>query len=190
MKTIRHIVLALVLSAELAAAGSTIEFSADLKEFMGEGVGYHRLTFTDDKRTIFYQPPPKWTCSLMGKSLHLRPTDANFAAAEIEAIPLAGPQSIDAAASEAFTQQVLSTLPPGSQQAEVVKQEQNPVPLNNNPTFEVIVSYKAIGDPFQRSVLFLNTPANQVVFKLTAKKADFDALYRAFRRSIATWEWQ
>lgn len=77
-----------------------------------------------------------------------------------------------------------------SQQAALVRQEQNPILLNNNQSFEVVVSYKGLGDNFERSVLFVNTPTNQLVFKLTARKSDFDALYRAFRASISSWEWQ
>jgi hypothetical protein len=189
MKGLRQTLLALFLGAQLVTAGNAIEFSADLKEFTGEGVIYRRLTFRDDQRTISYLPPPGWNCSLIGKNLHLRPVDKNFAAAEIESVALDKPTVLDDSAIAAGTERVLNTLPPGSQPATLIKQETNPLPFNNSTSYEVVISYKASGDTFQRGVLFVNTPASQLIFKLTAKKADFDALYRAFRTSIATWEW-
>ena len=191
MKTFLQPFFALLLGASLAVAGNPIEFSADLKEFKGEGgITYNRLTFKDDKQTIDFIPPKGWNCTLSGKNLHLRPADKNFAAAEIEAIPLlAAPKPLDETAIAALAQQVLAALPPESQQATIVKQEQNPF-LGNHEGFEVTASYKALGDTFQRSVLFVNTPTNQIVFKLTAKKSDFETLHRAFRGSISSWVWQ
>jgi len=62
--------------------------------------------------------------------------------------------------------------------------------LNNNPTFELSISYQGTGYTFQRSVLVVNTPGTQIVFKFTAPKSDFDPLYREFRASLRTWEWQ
>jgi len=182
--------LALLLSAGWIRAGNAIEFSADLKEFTGEGIVYHRLIFKDNEQSIYFQPPPGWACTLIGKSLHLRPSDKNFAVAEINSAALTAPQPFTEATTQALAQEVLTNLPPASQQAALVRQEQNPILLNNNQSFEVVVSYKGLGDNFERSVLFVNTPTNQLVFRLTARKSDFDALYRAFRSSISSWEWQ
>jgi hypothetical protein len=189
MKVLRQTFLVLFLGAQLAIAGNAIEFSADLKEFTGEGVIYRRLTFRDDQRTISYLPPQGWHCSIIGKNLHLRPVDKNFAAAEIESVALDKPTPLDDSVIATVTERVLNTLPPGSQPATLIKQEPNPLPFNNNTSYEVVISYRASGDTFQRGVLFVNTATSQLLFKLTAKKADFDALYRAFRSSIGTWEW-
>ncbi|MEY2541402.1 MAG: hypothetical protein QOI22_1004 [Verrucomicrobiota bacterium] len=189
MKTLLPTLLALFLAAQLVTAGNAIEFSADTTEFTGEGVVYRRLTFKEDKQTISYLPPQGWNCTLIGKNLHLRPVDKNFAAAEIEAISLPAPAPFNDETIAALSEQVVNAAPPGSGSPTLLKQERNPVLLNNNQSFEVLASYRLLGDTFQRSVLFVNTPTNQIVFKLTARKTDFDALYRAFRCSVLSWEW-
>jgi len=172
------------------AAGNLVEFSAALQKFEGEGITYQRLVFKDDKRVIYYQPPRGWKCNAFGNLLTLTPADRTFAEAKISSVALDKAVSLDDKAADAFKQQVLSSLPEGSRNAAVVKQEQNGITLNNNSMLEVIVSYDVYGQSFQRSVFLLNTPANQVRFQFTARKADFDALYRQFRESVVTWEWQ
>lgn len=189
MRTLLPAFLTLLVTSQFAIAGNPIEFSADVQKFTGEGIVYHRLTFKDDERAISYLPPPGWTCSLRGNSLRLTPPNKDFAEAQIESFPLEKPKPMDDAAVAALTQDVLAALPHGSQQATVVRQEQNPM-LNNNPGFELIVSYKIPGDTFQRGIIFVNTQENQLVFKFSARKGDFDQLYRIFRSSIFTWEWQ
>ena len=189
MKMLLLAFFALFLTARFSIAGNPIEFSADTTEFTGEGIIYHRLTFKDDKRIVFYQLPQGWTCSLNGNALRLTPPGKSFAEAQIESIPFDKPMPLDDTTTAALTQRFLSTMPPESQQVALVKQEQDPVPFSNNRNFEVVASYKLLGDTFQRSILFVNTSENQIVFKLTARKSDFDALYRVFRASIGSWQW-
>jgi len=172
------------------AAGNLVEFSAALQKFEGEGITYQRLVFKDDKRVIYFQPPRGWKCSGTENQLTLAPADRSFAEAKITSAPLDRPVALDEKAADAFKQQVLSSLPEGSRNAAIVKQEQNGLMLNNNPAIEVVISYDAFGQTFQRSVILLSTPTNQVRFQFTARKSDFDTLYRAFRASVVTWEWQ
>jgi hypothetical protein len=184
-----HSFKALFLSTPSSSPGNAIEFSTDLKKFVSEGLVCQCLIFRDDARTIYYQPPDGWICTLIGKHLYLKPPNQNFAAAEIKAIPLPALRALDDMATAALVREVLSTVPAGSQERWLVKQELNPVALDNNESFEVIVSYEAPGATFQRSVLFVNAPANQLIFKFTARADIFDDLYCAFRNSILTWEW-
>ena len=188
MRTLLTASLALFLTAQFVTAGNPIRFSADITEFTGEGVVYRRLTFKEDKHTISYLLPQGWACSLNDNVLRLTPPEKSFAEGQIQSVALDTPKLMDETAIAALTQNVLTALPPDSQQTTVVKQEQNPM-LGNNPGFELVVSYKVLGDTFQRGVIFVNTPANQLVFKFTARKSDFDPLYRAFRSSVFTWEW-
>ena len=184
-------IAALSFTLQLAmAAGNPIEFSAAVQNFASEGVTYHRLIFKDGKRVIYYQPPTGWKCNVIADQLTLVPSDRPFAEGRISCSPLEKPVALDDRAAAAFKDQVLASLPAGSQHAAIVKQEQNVLLINNNPTTEVIVSYDAFGQSFQRSVLLLNTPANQVQFQFTARKTDFDLLFRAFRGSVLSWEWQ
>ena len=172
------------------AAGNLVEFSAALQKFTGEGVTYQRLVFKDANRVVYYQPPMGWKCNASTELVTITPADRTFAEAKISSVSLDNPVALDDKAADVFKQQVLSSLPEGSRNAGVVKQEQNGIMLNNNPVLEVVVSYDVYGQSFRRSVFLLNTPTNQVRFQFTARKADFDALYRQFRGSVVTWEWQ
>ena len=61
--------------------------------------------------------------------------------------------------------------------------------MAQNPSVQFVISYVTLGQTFQRSVIFINTPDTQLVFRLTAPKADFNALDDVFRRSISSWQW-
>jgi hypothetical protein len=190
MRVSLQFIAILLLGAQAVPAGNAIQFSASAEEFVGEGIVYHRLHFQDGDRGISYRPPNGWKCALIDNRLRLMPNDKNFAEAQIDSAPLDQPVVFDAAIAASVAQQSLAALPVGNQEAAMVKQDQNTLPLNNNPTLETIISYKLMGETFQRGVIVAITPNNQITFKFSARKADFDALYRAFRASISTWEWQ
>jgi hypothetical protein len=189
MKLLRQSFTARLLEPSPVSAGKEIEFSANLQEFDSQGLAYRCLIFKDAGRIVCYQPPSGWICTLVGKHLYLKPPNQNFAAAEIKAVPLIASQPVDKIIAAALTEQVLTHVPEGAEDILLVKEELNPVSLNHHRSYEVIVSYAALRQKFQRSVIFLNTPANRIVFKFTAREDIFDALYQAFRNSISTWEW-
>lgn len=190
MKLLHRSFTARLLEPSPVPAGTEIEFSANLQEFDGEGGAGRGLIFKDAGRIICYQPPSGWICTLVGKHLYLKPPNQNFAAAEIKAVPLIASQAVDKIIAAALTEQVLTHVPEGAENVLLVREEMNPVSLDHYQSYEVIVSYAALRQKFQRSVIFLNTPANRFVFKFTAREDIFDALYQAFRNSISTWEWR
>lgn len=189
MKLLRKSFTARLLEPPPVPVRKEIEFSANLQEFDSQGLACRCLIFKDAERIICYQPPSGWICTIVGKHLYLKPPNQNFAAAEIKAVPLIASQPVDKIIAAALTEQVLTHVPEGAEDTLLVKEELNPVSLDDHQSYEVIVSYVALRHKFQRSVIFLNTPANRIVFKLTARHDIFDALYRAFRESILSWEW-
>jgi hypothetical protein len=70
----------------------------------------------------------------------------------------------------------------------VVSRLANPVILYQNLSYEFVVSYQTLGKLFQRSVIFVNCPDKQLVFRFSAPKPVFDSLNMAFRRSIYSWQ--
>ncbi|MFL6513590.1 MAG: hypothetical protein ACJ8M1_01045 [Chthoniobacterales bacterium] len=182
--------LPLFFALRLAMAGNSIEFSASDHSFNGEGVVYHRLIFKDEAREIFYQPPTGWTCHLIENGLRIVPPEKTMAEGKLESFAIDKPVALDAKGFENFQQRVIATLPADSQGVAVIKQEQNGFFVNNIAVAEVVVSYNAFGETFERGVVLLNASANQTRFQFTARKREFDALYRAFRTSIMSWEWQ
>jgi hypothetical protein len=107
----------------------------------------------------------------------------------IQTISLAAPQALDEKAMAFLKEQFLNSLPPGSQMIKLLKEEQNPVVLENKVSYAVTISYQALGETFMRSTLFTNIADNQLRFTITARKDDFERLQEAFRASIFSWHW-
>lgn len=185
----RSTIILLFVTAALTVRGGGLDFTPNATEFVGEGIKYQKLTFRKDKQLVEYYPPPGWTFLGSAERIQLRPPKKNFAEAVIEAVPLSTPQPLDEKITKALAQQFLSAVPDGSQFVTVVTEEQNPVLLNENPTFEVTASYQLMGEKFLTSALFSNLADTQLIFRLSARKDDFQALHFEFKRSISSWHW-
>jgi hypothetical protein len=180
--TIAFTFLAMVVTAE-----SGIDLTPSVKEYIGEGIKYQKLIFQQDKQRVEYNPPPGWSFRGSAERVQLTPPKKNFAEAAIEAVPLAAPQPLDEKVTKALEQQFISSLPAGSQFVAVVSEEQNPVPVDGNPSFEVTASYQLMGEKFLKSTIFVNLHDMRLIFRLTARKDDFEALHRDFKRSVFSW---
>ena len=171
-------------------AKSGIDLTPSATEYIGGGIKYQRLSFRQDKQRIEYNPPPGWSFNGSADRVQLTPPKKNFAEAVIEAVPLAGPEPFDEKTTKALEERFVSSLPSSSQFVAVVSEEQNPVPpLSGNPSFEVKISYQAMGEKFLKSAIFVNLRDTQLIFRLTARKDDFEALHQEFKRSIFSWHW-
>jgi hypothetical protein len=182
-------ILFFLLAAAFTTARAGIDLTPRPHETTCEGFTFKELLFKDDKGQILYQLPNKWTWRAGADGVHLTPPGIVNADAVIQATPLAKPQPLDEKGIDSARQQLLASVPPGSQMIAVVKEEQNAVPFNGNPTYEIQVSYQVIGATFLRSVLFTNVGDTQLSFRLTAHKSDFEPLHDLFRRSILSWQW-
>jgi hypothetical protein len=179
--------LAIVLGT-LSRAGA-IDLTPATSEYTAEGITFRQLTFKDGKRKVVYEPPRLWGYRGGGTSLQLMPPKGDRTEAMIQVAVANPPLSFDDKGVAALKEQFMRTLPPGSQTATITNEEQNPVRLENSASYAVTGSYKIIGEIFERSVLFVNLPDAQLTFKFTARKADFEKLHQAFRRSILSWRW-
>jgi hypothetical protein len=179
------IAVGFVVIAAIAKAG--IDLTPTPMEYMSEGIKYQKLIFRNDQQRVEYDPPPGWSFRGSADRVQLTPTKKRFAEALIEAVPLAGPQPLDEKVVKALEQQFISSLPSGSQFVTVVSEERNPVLLDGSPTFEVTACYQLIGEKFLKSALFVNLPDTQLIFRLAARKDDFEALHADFKRSILSW---
>jgi len=183
--------LLLILLAFGTSTRAALSLAPTPSEYLGEGIKYTRLMFKDDKRQVTYVPPSLWSYRGSAAQLQLTPPE-NFkrATAAIEATPLTAPQPLDEKTIQLVRQTFLSSLPPGSQEVKVLAEDQNSVLIDGKiETYEISVSYQVYGETFVRSTLFANLPDLQLRFKLTASAKDFDALHRAFRASMVSWQW-
>ena len=183
----RKLAAFLFLAVLVSSADSAIDLTPATKEYTREGFVYTQVTFKADKGTVIFNPPQGWTISGGKDRAQLTPQGKRFAEASIQATPSIAPQLFEEAALKTLEQKVLAEVPTGSQSIMVVKREQNPVMIGQNPSFEFVVSYQALGQLFLRSVIFVATPDTQLTFRVSAPKADFEALSTSFRRSISSW---
>lgn len=179
--------LSVFFSVVASSAYGVIDLTPTVTEYEAHGFKYQQLLFKDDKRTISYEPPQKWAHRGEQTQLQLTPPDKKFAEALIQSIPLKAAEPLDPAGFPKFKEHVLAGVPSGSQMVTTIAEGENRLLVNGAQSFEVVVSYQALGETFQRSVILTNCNDTQLVFRLTARKDDFDALYQAFRRSISSW---
>jgi hypothetical protein len=158
-------------------------------EFVSEGINYRELLFKHDKKQVSYIPPDRWSWRGGSNRLVLTPPGQIQAEASIEHASLAAPRPLDAGCTQELVQRALHSVPPQSQNVTIVQQLDSPVIMNGNPTLEVIVSYENFGQLFHKSTLFLHLPDAEVVFRLTARKSDFESLHNTFRKSLISWQW-
>jgi hypothetical protein len=156
---------------------------------MSEGAEYSSVTFKDDERKITLTLPRRWACHGDASGLQLTPPDQSFTEGVIQAVPTKKILRFDEATLKALEKQAIDTLPPGSQGASVVGRQENAVILDQNLSYEFVLSYQTLGQTFQRSVIFVNCPTQRLMFRFSAPKPVFENLNKAFRGAIYSWQW-
>jgi hypothetical protein len=185
----RVVMLPLLLALTVSPVRGAIDFTPAIQEYTHAGFQYRKVTFKDGERIISFSPPQGWAIRGAKDRVQLMPPDKSFVDATITAAPLSHPQPFDDAAMKALEQQVLASAPEPSQSVQLVSVQQNPVVMGANLSCEVVISYVNLGQVFYRSVLVVHTPDTQLIFRLTAPKAEFARLNEPFRRSITSWQW-
>lgn len=171
-------------------ANASVDFTTTTSERVLSGVKFQQLVFHQDGRTITYEQPRGWKYSGDASRITLTPPDISQAEAAIEQSPLAAPQIFDERTMKTLQEMVMASVPGNSQNVTLVSAEKNPLMIDRQETFEVVITYQASGVEFQRSVLFLNLKDTQLRFRITTRKQDFEKLSKAFRGSIFSWQWQ
>ena len=183
---VRFLVLATLVA--LSTAQAELQLAPSVVEYELEGVKLKELAFADGGKTATYQPPHGWDYFGSENQLTLHPPAKPQAEASISKVALTGPVSFDEASLQALTSAALALAPKESSAVTVIAQQKDPVRVSGKETFEVIFSYKLLGQTFNRSVIFLNREREQMRFQLVAREADFKELQRAFQSSLCTWQ--
>jgi len=186
---IRKFLFLPALTVALQAVRAGIDLTPMPGEYRAEGITIQQLIFIDDKRKVTYEPPRHWSWRGGADWLQLTPAGTMFAEASIRARPLAVPQLLDGNTMLLLKEKFLNSLPPGSQKINLLKEEQNPVVLDNKLSYAVTASYQVIGETFVRTALFVNLADTQLCFTMTARQNDFEKLNQSFRTSILSWHW-
>jgi hypothetical protein len=187
MKRLLRFSLMTFLAAFNSAAA--IDMTPVPSEYKAEGITFKQLVFKDGQQRITYELPVQWSYHAFGDSVKLLPPGNSPAEAIIQAIPLANAQPLDQKGISLAREHFLHGIPPGTQLVKVVSEEQNTIPLKAGPSYEITVSYQALGETFTRRAIYINLADTQLIFRLTARTKEFANLDRAFRGSILTWQW-
>ncbi len=177
-------------SAALPCVAGPIDFTPTSGQRVLENVVFPQLVFHQDGHAISYEQPRNWTFTGSAAQLKLTPPDISQAQATIEQVALPAPQTLDEATAISLRKVVLASIPGEAQNAKVVAEEQNPVSIDQQPSYAITANYSYFGQDYAVSVLFANLGDTQLRARLVARKADFDALQRAFRSSLFSLRWE
>jgi hypothetical protein len=171
-------------------SGAAIDFTPTTSERTLEGIVFKQLVFHEDGRPITYEHPRGWTYS--GDASRIRFTAPGFpqAQAEINQVPAPKDPNFDESAVKALREEVLASVPKGSQNVVVIGDERSPITINGRPTYGVTVAYNLFGQDFGLSVLFANLPNTQLRFRVIARKQDFPKVHTLFRGSLVSLQWK
>ena len=179
--------LALVSLCSISQAG--IDFNGGTAERTLEGIKFTQLVFRDKGRKVTYEQPRGWTYVADAGGVRFVPPGVSQAMAGIDQSPSTAATVFDEETIKKLQQQALAGLPPDSQNAKVELEEKSPLKKDEHDTYAVTLSYRLHGQDFSTSILYLALPDTLVRFRVTARKADFDKIHRAFRGSVFSWQW-
>jgi hypothetical protein len=184
----RLLLFASILAALSGDCQASLDLTSVAREYVSEGINYRELIFNDGDRKVSVELPNKWQFRCSPEKIGFTVPDNHFVAASIEGFANPGKREFDEQTVKALLQKVQADLPADVTQV-TVESRPNPVMLDGHETFEVLVSYTLMGTAFQRSTVFVNLPETQVVFRLSARKEEFDSTNKVFRRLILSWHW-
>jgi hypothetical protein len=172
----------------IGSAFAQLDLTPQAVEYVAEGIKYRQLHFKDGDRTIVYELPVQWNYRAGGADrIHLTPPNAQVAEGVIQAAKLGGPRVLDEPTMAQFREQMLVAAPPGAIDVSLVSEVVNPITPSGNPSYEVTISYHALGQHFLRSGLITNVGDTQIRLQMTAPKKEFEPLRIEFRASIMSW---
>jgi hypothetical protein len=160
-----------------------------LTQYTSEGIVFKQLVFEDGQRRITYELPSQWSYRSTEDSVKLVPPGNSNADIVIQMRPLPAPQPLDDKGVGRAREHFLQSLPPAIQALEVVGEELNTVPFRAGSNLELTASYQLLGQTFTRRGLYINLPDTQLIFRLAARKNEFEPLWQTFQRSILSWQW-
>ena len=184
----RAVILILGTFLVVTSARSDLKLTPAVEVYEQDGVKMKHLVFFDGSQRVTYNPPPGWNYDGNANLLVLHsPHDAR-GEATIRQVRLANPESFDKESVKRLIEQALASAPKGATNVAVVSQEMNPVMIERKETFLVIIKFDSYGEPYLRSVMFLNRGNEQMLFQLTAPQSTFPETQKAFQGSHFTWQ--
>jgi hypothetical protein len=185
---VRSLIHAIIAALLIASARAELQLTPSVVQYELDGVKLKQLAFSDGGIQVTYQAPHGWDYSGSASQLTLRPPNKSQAEATITKIALSESVGLDDENLKKLVSEALALLPKESVNATVVSQEKNHLLINRKETFLLNLSYTLSGQPFCRSILFVNRGREQLRCRLTCREADFKELNKAFLSSQYSWQ--
>jgi len=166
--------------ADLLLTPKRVQYEAD-------GVKTELLAFSDNAKTVTYQPPRGWDYSGDAARLTLRPSKAAQAEATVTKLPLKMKTGLDEETTKTLVAESLRSAPAGSANITITSQEKNAFFIAGKETFLITLSYTLYGESYVRYLVFLNRDSDQIRFQLVCRAADSRALQQEFQASLCSW---
>jgi hypothetical protein len=170
----------------VASAAAAVDFTPHVTEETSEGFTYRHVTVKVGDGTATFIAPLNWTIRGSKDAVEMA-SKADFTDATVQALPLTS-ATFEEPVVTRLLKTALASAPPTSQDVKLVSQRENPVVFGPRLSYEVVISYTTLGDTFYRSFVFVNLEDTQLVFRVSARKANFEKVNDAFRRSITSWQ--
>jgi hypothetical protein len=176
-----------LIALTITSVRADLQLIPSISEYELEGVKFKQLAFHDSGKSPTYQPPRGWDYSGSGDRLTLHPSGKSQAEATISRVALPEQFSFTEENVKKLVSEALASVPKGSSAVAVVSQQMSPLRISGKDAFQVVLSYNFLGQPFERSILFLNRDRDQLRFQFVAPERDFKDLQSAFQKSLCTW---
>jgi hypothetical protein len=186
----KKIGLTLLWLSLIKSALAGFDFTPTPAERTLEGIVFKQLIFHQNGHPVAYEPPRGWTCNGDTVRMTLVPPHLSLVQCTIEQVPLTVPQNFDPAVTKQLQQEMIASLQSGSENIQLVLEEQNPLRINQQETYAVTMSYRFYGQDYESCVLFANLGNTQLHFRTVALRKDFEQVQRAFRASLFTLIWK
>jgi hypothetical protein len=169
------------------SARADLKLTPQIAEYDLDGFKMKHLVFSDGSRRVTYAPPAGWDYSGSANLFVLHPSHSR-GEATIARIALPQKESFDDETTKRLIDEVIASAPKGADNVALVSQEKNPLMIERKETLLIMIKYDFHGEPFSRSVMFLNRQDDQLRFQLTAPRSNFPELQRAFQASHYSWQ--
>jgi hypothetical protein len=185
---VRSLIFAVAASLLITNVGRTeLVLTPTLDEYVLDGVKLKQLAFSDGGQKVTYQSPHGWDYSGTETQLTLHPPNKLQAEAIIARISRSDQSEFDDETLKKMVAEVVALVPKGSSNIVVESQEKAPLRIGNRETFLLVISYRALGNNYNRSILFINRGGEQIRCQLTCRASDFTELQKAFLSSQYSW---
>ena len=183
----KGICFALLLLVPVAGA-SAIDFTPRYAESVQDGFPVKRLYFSDEAQRIYLSIPNSWRVTGDAQHGTLTPPNLSNASIVLENSPISAHVAFDEKGLEAYRKAASDLIPPGASDVQIEFERANEIQLNGWTSFEMAFSYRYYGQPFSKSVLFVNiNKETQIRFRVEARKENFEKLYPQARAALGSW---